>query len=502
MPQSIKLFAFMLSMLAGSAPLLAQSIAQDISRIQIRVRRPLITMGPTSQMLDNPFSSIKLENGNSRGFTANQISYRIDGTDPWSNGGPAIAIMGKTPGTYASCGRWLNDEQDMGNGTYLGYAHAESDCDYAHGQTHKSMTLMKSTDEGGTWVDIGQIITGADGPTPNQTTGEGDCTAVQDASFSYLYCLRASDHAMTVNRAPLNNPYPGQWRKYYNGQWTQAGLGGLSSPAQYVTGASTQSIYLGTSSVSSWNAKNYTVLLNTNSPQFSPGGITIAFSEDHLNFVRLAQPLLTTDGPAWTRDADAPDLIAYPSIVATTGGRSWDKDFLLTYTYLAPGEGFSQRKLVFRSAYAWISSTPNPGNQPQVGVELSRWLDQSSSPQEIWTTTAPVPGNYSKFAYMGSLGYVMPSPLSGPGAPSTIALEECTSNWTGNTDHLIDWDGGCVSRGYKRLRTIGWIYTQAQPNTMPLYRCWSPTFYRSHFISRQADCEGKGNMEFLLGYVF
>lgn len=481
-----------------------QTVDQDVGRIQIRIRRPLITLGPTGSMIDNPLSLIKLANGGFRVFTANATTYRIDGADPWSDGATPVAVLRPILNSYASCGQWLNDEQNIGGESYFGYVHAETDCDYAHGQTHKSMALAISTDEGGSWTNIGQIITGSDNPATGRSTGVGDCTAVHDSTYTYLYCEQASDQSLVISRAPKDNPYPGQWHKFYDGQWNQPGLGGLSSPGEYVAEGSSTPIYLGSGSVSTWPSENYTVLLNTNAPQFSPGGVQISFSKDYVNFTSLAQPILVTDGPAWTRNANAPDLIAYPAVVTTSGNRSWGdaNDFLLTYTYLAPGEDFSQRKLVFRSAYAWLTATSADGNQPQVGLELSRWIDETSSPQEIWTTTAPVPGNYSTFSYIGSLGYVMTSPLTGSSAPATVELEECTSNWTGNTDHLIDWDGYCVPGGYRRLRTIGWIYKQEQPNTKPLYKCWSPTYYRSHFVSNQSDCEGKGSMEILLGYTF
>lgn len=160
----------------------SQTIGTVVSEVQIRVGRPLITMGPAGNILDNPFSIIALQSGGFRDFTANSTTYRLEGSDPWSNGGPLTAVASAVAGTYASCGLWLNDEQRASGTMYYGYTHAENNCNYSIGQTNKSMALMTSSNEGQTWSLNGQIITGTDTPTAGETTGEGDCTAVADTT--------------------------------------------------------------------------------------------------------------------------------------------------------------------------------------------------------------------------------------------------------------------------------------------------------------------------------
>lgn len=316
-----------------------------------------------------------------------------------------------------------------------------------------------------------------------------------------MYCLRARDNSLIVARAAKTSQSPGQWYKYYSGSWLQPGLGGLSTPLQYVSSSGNSNIHFGSASVSTWTGTGYTMLINNDGPSSGKGGVTIAFSNDNINFTKLGQPILITDGNQWSRTSTSPELMVYPAAISGTGGRTWGDHFTLTYTDLQPGANFSQRYLVQRQAYVWVGSQQSSGNIPQVGIELSRWLATGSTPQEIWTTTAPVPGNFSTFGYEGGLGYVMTSALTGPYAPTTRALEECLSNWPGNPDHLVDIDGNCISAGYQRLRTIGWVYVSSQPNTVALYRCWSPTVYKSHFVSNASDCEGKGNMESILGYA-
>jgi hypothetical protein len=78
------------------------------------------------------------------------------------------------------------------------------------------MSLAISTDYGLTWKSYGQIITGTDVSTTNKISGEGDCTAVngQDGYY-YAYCWQNRDGATIVARAPVSDPSPDKWMKYF-----------------------------------------------------------------------------------------------------------------------------------------------------------------------------------------------------------------------------------------------------------------------------------------------
>jgi hypothetical protein len=392
--------------------------------------------------------------------------------------GPAVPVLRPgAPGTYDSCGQWLNHVERSGN-TLLGWVHDETACHYQNGsQTHKSMSLAISKDDGLTWQQKGQIITGTDAPTPGRQTGEGDCTAVngQDGYY-YAYCGRTRNQASIVARAPVTNPGPGHWLKYFKGKWREPGLGGDA------TGLPSKSAGL-----ARWTTTGQTVGLG-----WLPGGPGLFFSRDHVTFSALREPLLALDRGIWRRP-DPSELLAYFALLdAGNGGNQIGNRWMIVYTYLQPNETFGQRYLVFRPIDVSISPTPV---SPQVGVLLARWYNKTL--HDHWSTTAAVPGNRGAYALEAQSGYLMTA--ADPTKPS-VALEDCVSQWPGHPDHMLEVKGACQAGHYLRLRTAGWVYRTPQEHTVSLYRCYSAQD-KSHFASNRVDCEGLGAMERLLGYA-
>jgi hypothetical protein len=82
----------------------------------------------------------------------------------------------------------------------------------------------------------------------------------------------------------------------------------------------------------------------------------------------------------------------------------------------------------------------------------------------------------------------------------TVELEDCVSMRPRHPDHLLAEKGFCAAHAYQHLQTAGWVYAEARPNTIPLYRCYSAQ-EQSHFASNAPDCEKLGVMERLLGYA-
>jgi hypothetical protein len=446
--------------------------------VRIRVGLPRVARGPAPDIADNRFSEIRLPDGRLRGFDAHGDTRAIDGDHPWDMGGPArtVLVPGR-PGTYDSCGQWLNHAEPSGN-TILGFVHNETACRYQIGQTHKSMSLAISTDYGLTWKDRGQILTGTDAPTAGKNTGVGDCTVLNgEDGFYYAYCGRPSDGGVIVARAPVSRPGPGNWKKLFQGKWDQHGLGG---------DATSLGKGLGTSAAR-WRTTGETVLLG-----WVHGGMGLFFSTDHTTLTPLREPLLALDPGIWKRP-DPSEVLAYPVMLdARTGGNQLSNSWMLVYAYWPPYEGSEKKYLVFRSLDVAVSSAPVI---PQVGVLLARWY--SAALHDRWSTTAAVPGNYTSYKLEKESGYLMTVADAGK---ASVQLEDCVSQRPGHPDHLLAEKGFCEVHQYQRLRTAGWVYSKPQDQTIPLYRCYNAK-EQSHFASNEPDCEELGDMERLLGYA-
>jgi len=66
-------------------------------------------------------------------------------------------------------------------------------------------------------------------------------------------------------------------------------------------------------------------------------------------------------------------------------------------------------------------------------------------------------------------------------------------------DHFLAQKGVCESKGYRRFRTAGWVFSDPQPGTQALYQCYSDTAV-SHFAALTSNCDGPGKLESTIGY--
>jgi hypothetical protein len=464
------------------APEAHEKTADLGASIKVRVGTPLVARGPASNIADAAFTGIRLpNNGRFRGFTAAGTSFAIDGKEPYDMGGQAATVLKPGPGgSPDSCGQWINHVELVGK-TLYGWVHNETACDYAkYGQTHAMMTIASSTDYGFTWRIRGPIIRGTDPPVADKETGDSCMIAVRfPDGYDYAYCLHNGGHSWDggytfAARAPATDPGPGSWKKYYNGSWSQPGVDGKASP-------------LDGFAVAYWTTIHEMIGLKGVN-----GKIGISASSDQLHFTPiLSEPLMLIEPGDWARK-NGLELVAYTDLIdAHTGLNQLSDHWLLAYMYLNPGENFGKRYLVFRPVD--ISWGRAPG-EPQVGETLTHWYNKAE--HDHWATTAPVPGNWAAYGMVAQLGYMMTAPES---KEASTELEECVSQGAGHLDHILIQKGECEIHGYKRLRSAGFVYSAVQPNTQPLYRCYSDT-EKSHFAANRDDCNSMGKREALLGY--
>jgi hypothetical protein len=446
--------------------------------VSIRVGRPLVARGPSGPKGDEAdvvLSVIKLRDGRFRAFSGNTIVYAIDGDTPWAIGGPARPVLGPGPkGSTSECGNWFSSVVPDGD-KLVALVHNEQACNYRDNQTHKSMSVGISTDQGLSWNILGPILSGIEEPQKGKGSGEGDCTAVNGGDgYLYAYCLRVADWRTFVARAPLSDPAPGRWFKWDGTGWNVPGLRGHATPLAGPVG----------NSVAYWETGKRFFLLATR------GSIWLSIGEDPLRFSTLAEPLLLYDSDSWQRPGPT-DLYGYPSLMGEAGTNRLSDHFFLTYMYLPPGTDFTQRYIVMQDV--WITRTSAPV-APQVGVALSRWKKPDGA---LWTTTGPAIENGDRMAYSydRQLGFLMTAP---PSVPS-VKLAECVGPSSGQPDYVLAEDGACSREGFRRLRSAGFVYRQERPGTVPLYRCIDPKGF--HFGSTDKACENRGSNQRLLGFM-
>jgi hypothetical protein len=461
-----------------SAGVQAQDLCPEC--LAVRIGPPTIVRGPSGaagQESDAPFVVIKKSDGGYRGFTSNHRTFAIDGATPVDMGGPKRVVMQPgRKGTLSDCGNWLTGVLPGDGklaGQLIGLVHGESDCDYDKGRTHKAMAIATSADEGLTWNFLGAIITHTEKGTAGKMTGEGDCTLADGGDgFLYVYCLRPVDWRITAARAPRTNVAPGQWMKWDGAGWRTPALDRAGSALPGFPGHS----------AAFFTPRKLMLLLAVDK------SLKVSLSTDKVNFTPIGAPLIIYDTDEWRRPA--PDaLYAYPSLVGENGTNNIGERGWLTYAYVPPNEDFTQRYLVVHEISLTAHNTPQT---PQVRAALSRYRSDAG---RLWSTIAPaIEKRPNLFKHEKVLGDVM---TARPVLPYE-KLEECVRETTGTMDYRLT-NGACEAP-FRRQRTAGFIYRDAQPDSVALYACVARRGL-FHFASTDETCEGLGTSEKRLGYV-
>ncbi len=151
---------------------------------------------------------------------------------------------------------------------------------------YSNFGLARSTDEGMTWSDLGLIISPGTPYNPQLTVDLGDGSLVVQSRYFYIYFPDFVDNGnvdtgMSAARVSYNDLITAAasgaalplFQKYFNGQWNQPGLGGLSSSVL------PNGPYWGDMNVTWDNATNQFIALAANA------GISITESADGFNWV-------------------------------------------------------------------------------------------------------------------------------------------------------------------------------------------------------------------------
>lgn len=194
---------------------------------------------------------------------ATAINSAVDPADPANKNSDTTVRCNNSPtgltATYAPAGSGYSQRNycdltqvwvDPDTGDWYGLVHNEfTPQPFGDGLHYDAIDYAVSTDEGLTWTIEGHAITSPYSTTRDDTTafpeetydyGDGDPRLYVDTASGYFYLYYGSrivdkqggwtafyEH---VARAPIvDKMAAGSWRKWYDGSWSQPGLGGKES---------------------------------------------------------------------------------------------------------------------------------------------------------------------------------------------------------------------------------------------------------------------------------
>jgi len=179
---------------------------------------------------------------------AGNKTYLLEGVDlKHLNALPRLVLEPGEPGTFDNTSADVFAVVRSGSIFYAFYQASDSEGLPAATLTgypgfYLSIGLAESDDDGYTWVKKGQIIKCAKpkewAATPQQGgRGVGQPGGLADASGKHFYIYYSdlsTPHETQINmaRCSLDDgpPLPGNWKKYYNGAFTEPGIGGRETP--------------------------------------------------------------------------------------------------------------------------------------------------------------------------------------------------------------------------------------------------------------------------------
>lgn len=433
--------------------------------------------GPSWRIPDGPIVALNYK-GNLSVYQGNgngELVARGTELDDWVST-PEVTLEGGTRGNFDSCGSWMMRAITLDNGNIAGFYHAETACDYNNnGQTRKAGGYSVSSDGGKTFTKPNypyNKVVDSDSPIlPGLPSGEGDFGVVLRDNYFYLFFANVETYHTGVARSNRGSDgYPGAWTKYFNGSWSQPGVGGKSSRLDNLAGPQA---YLHTPSKSFISSGNFNPYWHR--------GFMMSVSDDAINWKYFADPILTPD-PVTNNDQ-----VMYPSFMGPTGGFDIGNKFQFFYMFIAPGSTWTYRYQIVKEVT--MKYVGRNYTAPLTKIALTTF--RSSVNQETWQSTEIALPPYRA---VNIVGYVMSRPY-----PDTFPIYDCM-NYTTN-DHFVGTAAECfhTGAGIEALRTLGHIWSVRAPNSVAVYRCYANT---DLFLSSDANCEGRASAQTVpFGYM-
>jgi hypothetical protein len=480
------------------------SLARTVRRATVKLAALLLVVACADQVLASPILAV-----GDREVIYTTSQRRNLGLDFWPDGNMGVAAAGngqihfyaanssssvRTTGTLDAPGMSKQNVniygasgynylaggpiyQDPTTGTRLMVYHAEVHGNSAQ-QFYTTLGLAVATDNSGlNFQDLGAVVRSNLPITLNRSIdmGGGSLTSVNGDLYIHYrdYMADGSISQLAVAKAPLSQVISNaigrqstQFTKYYNGSWSQPGLGGLSSPLEAANPNN------GWSSVTYNDYLNQFVMATTEKSSNDAGNLYLSTSTDGINWGQR-QAIALDPGEQF-----------YPSLVGMgTDPSRTGQSFYVYYTDSQSGvwSRWNDALLVRRQ----VTFNPAPANQPTVPVTTQGWTSIGSHSADYQTGT-PAAGWKYLWAAAGKNGNSATyQPLqwsSVAGAYNTTG--GATPVRSGDQWHVDDYVTMGASGGHPGLPTYNIIsaYTIQADDGAGFYRLANSSIQKSDSI--------------------
>jgi len=481
----------------------AYAIEPNDPGFRVEVGEEEYVIGPSTHFPDGPFLSVKT-NGQLRAYAPSNSTYTFLGDSLDSLSYLGVAIAPGTAGQFDECGAWLHSVYKITENHWIGWHHAEEDCNYTTGATHKSMGFVESYDAGQTWqrpnYPNNQVLTSSN-PVNDSTKqdGAGDGVVLKIGDYFYMLYVEWTDWGTHLARSRVSDlGKPGTWYKYYNGSFSEPGLGGRSTNiVKHILSSTTYNSYLDKIlSIRGWGRTGFYLLIADKNDLTR---WNLFPSSPQLAIFPLVSYLGDKRLDNWWGGLNKDErmqVYAYFSLIGLDG--DWNKigqEFYFYYLKVFEREDFTQRYLLRRK----IKVYKNSQDSYFAKLALTKYQKDSGQKHKVSVDIAKPSEGYIKEK---QLGYLLPYSQGG-----FKPLYECYApSWddymiSASDPSVYNWEHCENPDGDRFIRTIGWVSeTQTDQANVPLYRCFDDVNL-DHFASTDPTCNGE-TKESILGYLF
>ena len=274
---------------------------------------------------------------------AGHRSYLLQGPDIQNINSSTLVLSEGGAGSYDNGGAWICGHHQAGNNLYVFY-HAEDQegmppIEGGIPGFYASIAAAVSTDGGHTFTKLGRVVTSS---LPKDTNGRpaqgaGECSVLPGPTGRYLYMyyteksnLGGTGVHISLARADLTQGAPtgNAWTKYYDGSFSQPGLGGIEDSIVNAPGGSGVALNPHVSYSTHLNRFVMTYNVNDWTEQYksfaADSGVYLAYSADGIHWSNHTNVV-----PAWGIPLVNRQIATHPSLIWDTGNGSTGSGWLV-----------------------------------------------------------------------------------------------------------------------------------------------------------------------------